>query len=88
MPKTIASSILTLVVLFGSELCQAATPNSDKCARSGPGYLRRQCAIELGGYCNPATGRVILRGPSAGVIKGQARLQDCVERKRAERRAI
>ena len=82
MFKTIAASVFALVVFFLSALTQAAPTQVDKCA-PGPGKLRQQCAIELGGYCNPQTGRWRRTG---GVIRGVARLEECVERKRRELR--
>ena len=79
--------LMTSVAFALAALSIPAFAQADKCSGvGGPGKLRKQCAIELGGYCNPATGRVILRGPSTGVIKGAARMQECVDRKRAELR--
>jgi hypothetical protein len=75
MFKIVAACLFALVVFSVSPLAEAA----DRCT-GGPGHLRRECAMELGGYCNPATGRWRLGG---GVIKGGARLQECVDRKRA-----
>jgi hypothetical protein len=58
---------------------------ADKCAIH-PSDIRRQCAIELGGMCDPTTGTVTLDGPSGGSILGVQRFEECVSRKRGQTR--
>jgi hypothetical protein len=73
-----------VAILAAPAVAAAAKAQRDKCAPR-PGDFRRQCLIELGGYCDPETGSVILRGPGAGTVLGVARWESCIERKRAEK---
>ena len=59
----------------------AAPAKSDKCAPR-PGNYRQQCFLEMGGQCDPATGRIVLRGPWGGTIKGGGAMDQCMDRKR------
>jgi hypothetical protein len=76
---------LSLAIVSAPGVAWAATAKPDKCAPR-PGDFRRQCLIELGGYCDPATGRVTLEGPGASAITGIPRWESCIERKRAQQR--
>jgi hypothetical protein len=66
-------------------MAQAAKAQIDRCA-ARPGDYRRQCFIEFGATCEPATGRLWLRGPSGGTILGEQRLDACIAQKRAQGR--
>ena len=57
----------------------------DRCG-ARPGDFRRQCFIELGATCEPATGQLWLRGPSGGSILGEQRLDACIAQKRTQGR--
>jgi hypothetical protein len=63
----------------------AAKAQVDRCA-ARPGDYRRQCFIEAGATCEPTTGRLWLRGPSGGTIRGVERLDACISQKRAQGR--
>ena len=78
MAKILASSVLALVALS----IPAQAQRGDKCAG---GWIGKQCAIEMGAYCDPATGQ-IMRRMGGGTIRGGERWQACVDRKRAELR--
>jgi hypothetical protein len=80
MLRTITGSIFVLIACCGPELALGAA-KSGRCENST--NIRTRCAIELGAYCNPQTGAWRLGG---GTIKGGQRLQDCMDRKRAEPR--
>jgi hypothetical protein len=88
------SKHLLIALAFGfTALCaptvaQAAKAKVAKIDRCGarPGDFRRQCFIELGATCEPATGQLWLRGPSGGTITGEARLDMCISQKRAQMR--
>ena len=64
---------------------KAVKATADKCAIP-PSDIRRQCAMDLGGMCDPTTGTVTLDGPSGGSIVGVQRFEDCVARKRGQAR--
>ena len=63
----------------------AKAKTTDKCAVH-PSDIRRTCALELGGMCDPSTGTVTLDGPSGGSILGVQRFEECVARKRGQAR--
>jgi hypothetical protein len=76
----------SIVLAFGDAAAAAqAGSTRDRCTAK-PGDYRRQCFIELGGICDPATGRIVLSGPSGGTILGEARLDACITQKRAQNR--
>jgi len=64
---------------------KAVKATADKCAIP-PSDIRRQCALDLGGMCDPTTGTVTLDGPSGGSILGVQRFEECVSRKRGQTR--
>ena len=64
-------------------VAQTAKAKADKCTVH-PSDIRRQCALELGGMCDPSTGTVTLDGPSGGSILGVQRFEECVARKRGQ----
>ena len=70
-------------VVAGPAVAQAAKAKADKCTVH-PSDIRRQCALELGGMCDPSTGTVTLDGPSGGSILGVQRFEECVARKRRQ----
>ena len=78
----------SFTALFAPAAAQAAKAKAAKIDRCGarPGDIRRQCFIELGATCEPATGRLWLRGPSSGTIRGVERLEACLAQKRAQGR--
>ena len=77
---------LSLATVAAPTVAQAAkAAQADRCA-ARPGDFRRQCFIELGATCEPATGQLWLRGPSGGTITGEARLDMCIAQKRAQGR--
>lgn len=63
----------------------AQAAKADKCTVH-PSDIQRQCALELGGMCDPSTGTVTLDGPSGGSILGVQRFEECVARKRGQAR--
>ena len=75
----------SLATVVASTVAQAAKAQVDRCG-ARPGDIRRQCFIELGATCEPATGQLWLRGPSGGTILGEARLEACLAQKRAQGR--
>ena len=85
------SKFLSIALAFSfAALCapavaQAAKAQPDRCA-ARPGDYRRQCFIEFGATCEPATGQLWLRGPSGGTILGEQRLDACIAQKRAQGR--
>jgi hypothetical protein len=92
--ETIMSRLLSIAVAFSlaavgaPAMAQAAktkAAQADRCA-ARPGDFRRQCFIELGATCEPATGQLWLRGPSGGSILGEARLEACLAQKSAQGR--
>jgi hypothetical protein len=89
MSKVLAIALtLGFAVVWAPAAAQAAkakTANVDRCA-ARPGDYRRQCFIDMGATCEPATGRLWLRGPAGGTILGEARLDACIAEKRAKAR--
>src|SRR5689334_21202411 len=83
-----------LLIAFAFGLAAVAAPavakaaaQADRCA-ARPGDVRRQCFIKLGATCEPATGRLWLRGPSGGAILGEVRRDSRrVSRKSADKDA-
>jgi hypothetical protein len=80
----LAFSFAALYVPAVAQAAKAKTP-ADKCAVH-PADIQRQCALELGGMCDPTTGTVTLDGPSGGSILGVQRFEECVSRKRGQTR--
>ena len=80
---TLALSLAAVAAPAVAQATKAA--KADRCA-ARPGDIRRQCVIELGATCEPATGRLWLRGPSSGTIRGEERLEACLAQKRAQGR--
>jgi uncharacterized membrane protein len=82
----LAFSLAAVVAPAVAQAAKAkAAAQADRCA-ARPGDIRRQCFIELGATCEPATGRLWLRGPSGGSILGEARLEACLAQKRGQGR--
>src|SRR5258708_7705615 len=71
---------VSFAALCAPAVAQAAKAKADKCAIH-PADVQRQCALELGGMCDPTTGTVTLDGPSGGTILGVQRFEECVSRK-------
>jgi len=82
---TLALSLAAVAAPAVAQAAKAKAAQADRCA-ARPGDIRRQCFIELGATCEPATGRLWLRGPSGGAILGEARLESCLAQKRAQGR--
>ena len=80
---TLALSLAAVAAPAVAQATKAA--KADRCA-ARPGDIRRQCFIELGATCEPATGQLWLRGPSGGSILGEARLEACLAQKRSQAR--
>ncbi len=80
-----ALSLATVAAPTVAQAAKAKAAQADRCA-ARPGDFRRQCFIELGATCEPATGQLWLRGPSGGTITGEARLEMCIAQKRAQGR--
>ena len=80
---------LNLAAVVAPPVAQAAKVKAaaqvDRCG-SRSSDIRWQCFLELGATCEPGTGRLWLRGPSAGTVLGEQRLDACIARKSAERR--
>ena len=76
---------MTAPVVAQAAKIKAVKVTADKCAIP-PSDIRRQCAMDLGGMCDPRTGTVTLDGPSGGSILGVQRFEDCVARKREQPR--
>ena len=89
MSKLLSTALaFSLAAVVAPAMAQAAKTKAaqvDRCA-ARPGDFRRQCFIELGATCEPATGQLWLRGPSGGTITGEARLDMCIAQKRAQGR--
>ena len=81
----LAFSLAAVVAPAMAQAAKAKAAQVDRCA-ARPGDFRRQCFIELGATCEPATGQLWLRGPSGGTILGEARLESCLAQKRAQGR--
>jgi hypothetical protein len=73
----LAMAVITLAVL-GAKPAGAAT---GKCTS-----IPAQCAIEIGGRCNPVTGRWIYGPPWIGGTNRGGAFDQCVARKLRERR--
>ena len=82
---TLALSLAAVAAPAVAQAAKAKAAQADRCA-ARPGDIRRQCFIELGATCEPATGQLWLRGPSGGTITGEARLDMCIAQKRAQGR--
>jgi hypothetical protein len=81
----LACSFAVLCAPTVAQAAKAKAAPADRCA-ARPGDFRRQCFIELGATCEPATSQLWLRGPSGGSILGEARLEACLAQKRAQTR--
>ena len=89
MSKLLAIALaFSLAAVGAPALAQAAKAQAAKVDRCGarPGDFRRQCFIEFGATCEPATGQLWLRGPSGGSILGEQRLDACIAQKRSQAR--
>jgi hypothetical protein len=81
----LAFNLAAIVAPTVAQAAKAKAAPADRCA-ARPGDFRRQCFIELGATCEPATGQLWLRGPSGGSILGEARLEACLAQKRSQAR--
>ena len=81
----LACSFAVLCAPTVAQAAKAKAAQADRCA-ARPGDFRRQCFIELGATCEPATGQLWLRGPSGGSILGEQRLDACIAQKRSQAR--
>jgi hypothetical protein len=89
MSKVLAIAIaFSVAAVCAPAVAQPAKAKATKVDRCGarPGDIRRQCFIELGATCEPATGQLWLRGPSGGSILGEQRLDACIAQKQSQAR--
>jgi len=81
----LAFNLAAVVAPAVAEAAKAKAAQVDRCA-ARPGDYRGQCFIELGATCVPGTGQLWLRGPSAGTVLGEQRLEACIAQKRGQGR--
>jgi len=82
---TLALSLATVAAPAVAQAAKAKAAQADRCA-ARPGDFRRQCFIDLGATCEPATGQLWLRGASGGTVLCDARLDACIAQKRSQAR--
>ena len=81
----LAFTLAAVVAPAVARAAKAKVAQADRCA-ARPGDFRRQCFIELGATCEPASGQLWLRGPSGGTVLGEQRLDACIAQKRSQTR--
>ena len=64
--------------------CCSATAKPAKSARCTS--AQALCAIEMGGTCDPGTGRWQYRNYTSGTIRAGSRFIECIDRRLAERK--